>query len=464
MARPAAPTAVVDSGETPAEQASTEQVPAEKASSSAAFTAAVIGALAQGSATAAAQGVGNAGQPGLQPTAAPVELANPVLQAAAAGAMAGASAAAAVVSLQSALPTVASLVKAPERGEATKAITNNAVPSARSDAGPASNTASAPAAANLKSSAAGTETPFAVFFSGNEAEPAAAVLPKMIVPAATNASSHNNVQPSAVSAGVATQNASMNGNAPQSGAPQPTRNSTSGTSDEGTSVAPGGRTADTNATTAAMASAQTAAPAAASAAATTGQPSAGGQIPVVVAQAGAQAAPAGTAQQPEALPAAASNTANAAALPQTTPQVLPGPVQVAQMASRAGQAEMRIGMNTSAFGSVEVRTVIHASDVGLTIGSEKGDLRGLLTNELPVVANNLQQQNLRLTSVSFTQGFASPGNMTGGGGTQQQRTFTPPTSYASSSAGSNDPSESEMEDLPPWQQMNYVSGSLSVLA
>jgi flagellar hook-length control protein FliK len=66
---------------------------------------------------------------------------------------------------------------------------------------------------------------------------------------------------------------------------------------------------------------------------------------------------------------------------------------------------MRIGLNTSAFGTV------HASEVGLQIGSEKGDLRALLSNDIPGIAHNLQQQNLRLTQVSFQQnGFAYSGD------------------------------------------------------
>lgn len=96
---------------------------------------------------------------------------------------------------------------------------------------------------------------------------------------------------------------------------------------------------------------------------------------------------------------------------------------MAQMVNRVGQSEMRIGMNTSAFGTVDVRTVVHASDVGLVIGSEKGDLRGLMSNEMPGINNSLQQQNLRLNSVSFMQGFASPGNGNGSGGGNSQQQF-----------------------------------------
>ena len=96
----------------------------------------------------------------------------------------------------------------------------------------------------------------------------------------------------------------------------------------------------------------------------------------------------------------------------------PGPVQMAQMVTKAAQSEMRIGMNTSAFGSVEVHTTVHANEVGVVIGSEKGDLHALLANEIPGIANSLQQQNLRLSQVNFQQGAAFSGNMFSGGGSQ----------------------------------------------
>jgi len=98
-----------------------------------------------------------------------------------------------------------------------------------------------------------------------------------------------------------------------------------------------------------------------------------------------------------------------------------GPVQMAQMVNQAAQSEMRIGMNTAAFGNVEVRTVVHANEVGVLIGSEKGDLRSMLANELPGIATTLQQQNLRLNQVNFHQtGFAFS-NQTPSGGDAQPR-------------------------------------------
>jgi hypothetical protein len=96
------------------------------------------------------------------------------------------------------------------------------------------------------------------------------------------------------------------------------------------------------------------------------------------------------------------------------------------MVNKAAHSEMRIGLNTSAFGSVEVRTIVHANDVGLVIGSEKGDLHSLLANDLPGIANTLQQQNLRLSQVDFQHGLAFANDFSGGD-SQQQRFVPAPT-------------------------------------
>jgi hypothetical protein len=111
-----------------------------------------------------------------------------------------------------------------------------------------------------------------------------------------------------------------------------------------------------------------------------------------------------------------------------TPAV--GPVQMAQMVSRAAQSEMRIGLTTSAFGNVEVRTQVRANEVGLAIGSERGDLRSLLANELPGLANRLQQQSLRLSQVNFHESSAFSGNSSSGEN-PQRRFFTQPASVPS---------------------------------
>ena len=151
-----------------------------------------------------------------------------------------------------------------------------------------------------------------------------------------------------------------------------------------------------------------------------------------------------------------ANHPSAGEIPQTPTTT---PVQMAQIVAKANQSEMRIGLNTPAFGSVEVRTVVRASDVGVTIGSEKGDLRSLFANELPGIANALQQQSLRLNQVSFHQGFTFSGNSSSGGDSQ-------PRSYASSRSIHSEIAEPLASDFtaPATEGAPNSSSSLNILA
>ena len=159
------------------------------------------------------------------------------------------------------------------------------------------------------------------------------------------------------------------------------------------------------------------------------------------------------------VPGSARNLASSAGEPGASVHV--GPVQMAQMVSKASQSEMRIGLNTSAFGSVEVRTVVHASDVGLVIGSEKGDLHSLLANEIPAISNTLQQQNLRLNEVNFHQGFAFSNNLSSGSDSQP-RSFAqaaPSTHFPAGETGRDDSTEPAMTET---SIRHY--GGISILA
>ena len=314
----------------------------------------------------------------------------------------------------------------------------------------ASTLAASSATEAANGSAAASQTPFSIFFSspGPGTESAASTLPKMILPAASSSirDSHavDTSTESAPSGGVSKSNATQNAASPNSGG------STAGQSTS-SSTAPALHVDPAAAPVAAVPTAAAPSPAA---------PGSAGATPPLVQQ------PATADPLPK--PGTTTGTAGNQAMPlpvasEPASAAATGPVQMAQMVSRVGQAEMRIGVNTSAFGSVEVRTVVHANDVGLTIGSEKGDLRGLLNNEMPAITNGLQQQNLRLSSVNFTQGFASSGNGSGGGDSQQ-RSFVPTTASSSSGSISSENAGENLADLPPLGIFSGVSGSLSILA
>lgn len=96
----------------------------------------------------------------------------------------------------------------------------------------------------------------------------------------------------------------------------------------------------------------------------------------------------------------------------STPRNEPtGDMQSARIVDRAGQQEMHIGFRTPEFGSVEVHTAVHESQVGLVVGSEKGDLRNFLTAEFPTLQTSFRQHDLRFDNIHFL----SPGSTLSGG-------------------------------------------------
>ena len=95
--------------------------------------------------------------------------------------------------------------------------------------------------------------------------------------------------------------------------------------------------------------------------------------------------------------------------------------QNARMLDRAGQAEMKLGVETAAFGSVRIHTVVRDSQVGLTISGERGNLPPLIAAEMPGVEARLREQDLRIDSVHVYEAAIS--SSTSGG---SQRDNMPP--------------------------------------
>ncbi len=313
------------------------------------------------------------------------------------------------------------------------------------------------------------QTPFSVFFSGPGpgAESAASVLPRMILPVTGSAIRDSHAaRPDTSASSASTQTSGLQSPTLQSpvlqspvlqspithiAAPQSSRDS-SGRGESGSSQAgqPLRHSGDVNA-----ASVQLAAPQPA------GAPGPVTPVPVAVIQSlGEPAAPvADSLPKTWATPGGVTNVSPK--VPESPPMAVPGPVQMAQLINRIEQSEMRIGMNTSAFGGVEVRTVVHANEVGLVIGSERGDLRGLLTNDMPAIANTLQEQNLRLHSVNFMQGFAFS-NHSSGGGDSHARPFVP--QHADVAFNRSEAVVDDSVERPAPVEFSEGRSSLSILA
>lgn len=95
------------------------------------------------------------------------------------------------------------------------------------------------------------------------------------------------------------------------------------------------------------------------------------------------------------------------------------PVQVARIFHGLDQSQMHVGLRTESFGAVEVRTSISDKQVEIALGSERGDLKGFMASELPILQNNLQQHDLRLQTLrTVAPGYVAQSDVFSGNGGQ----------------------------------------------
>lgn len=141
----------------------------------------------------------------------------------------------------------------------------------------------------------------------------------------------------------------------------------------------------------------------------------------------------------KSMPDQANENGGMRSAPADLPQpVLSAGIQSARLMGNDGQAEMRIGLRTVAFGTVEVHAMVHDSQVGLVIGSERGELHRLLGSEVPGLTERLEQQNLRLEGVKFFDQGASFDAGSRSGSDPRSRSFSPPRSLDPGLRGAQD--------------------------
>jgi len=73
------------------------------------------------------------------------------------------------------------------------------------------------------------------------------------------------------------------------------------------------------------------------------------------------------------------------------------------MAGGIDQSDMHIGLRTQAFGTVNVHTALRDAQVGLALSSERGDLRGFFSSEMPALQSVLRQHDLHFENIRFVQ-------------------------------------------------------------
>jgi len=109
------------------------------------------------------------------------------------------------------------------------------------------------------------------------------------------------------------------------------------------------------------------------------------------------------------------------------------------------QSEMHMGIQTQAFGNIEVHTVVRDSQVGLTVGSERGDLRTLLAPEVSGLQTTFRQQDLRFDNIRFLDTNSGTTAGFSGGGDSQPRSSSQQHSFPAEVFSIHSPPEDSAE-------------------
>lgn len=83
------------------------------------------------------------------------------------------------------------------------------------------------------------------------------------------------------------------------------------------------------------------------------------------------------------------------------------PIQVARLIERAGQTELRVGIQAGEFGNVDIRTSMARSQFSAEISVERGELGRVLSAELPALHNRLAEQRVPVSNIVLQDHSAS---------------------------------------------------------
>lgn len=146
------------------------------------------------------------------------------------------------------------------------------------------------------------------------------------------------------------------------------------------------------------------------------------------------------------LPVASQSTSPAA---ENFP-VSPAIIQNARVLERIGQSEMRLGLNSGNFGSIEVHTSVNQDHVGASIVASHAELRAALVADMPSLEHAIAQHHLTLDSLnvgSRTDTQAGSSGAFSGGHAESQ---SGPRTSVKISTGSEDTAAQEAAPPPAW--------------
>jgi len=103
----------------------------------------------------------------------------------------------------------------------------------------------------------------------------------------------------------------------------------------------------------------------------------------------------------------------------------PGALPSARVLERMNQSEIRVGLNSAEFGSLQLHTTVAGDRVGATVETAHSELRAAILAEMPSLHRAIEQRDLRL--VTFELGPHGGGEQRGDGSPPQQQPSDPGT-------------------------------------
>jgi flagellar hook-length control protein FliK len=178
-------------------------------------------------------------------------------------------------------------------------------------------------------------------------------------------------------------------------------------------------------------------------------PAAAAPVQAQSANSGARPATSGGAEPrpTESLPATPQNT-----------QV----VNAAHIVDQPGRTEIRIEMQADSLGGVELRAHIAGDQIGASIAVEHHDAQLALATDLPALHNALAEKNLRVDTLSVSQGTFSSSNGDPGQDHGQRGFTQSPAKFAY--AEQPEPSQAFPEAPADWNGLANSRAGLSVVA
>ena len=114
----------------------------------------------------------------------------------------------------------------------------------------------------------------------------------------------------------------------------------------------------------------------------------------------------------------------AASSPAENAQPSPTVLQSVQVLERMGKSEIRLGLNSSNFGSIELRTSVNQDRVGASIATSHAELRTAMIAEMPSLERAIAQHQMSLDSLQLDSrsGTQAGDNSPSGGNQSGSRT------------------------------------------